>query len=106
MLSNISEFFKKFWSILISVIGIVVGIFLFLRSSEDKKIKKAEDRIKKTEGSQEVVDSIINSNQNDINTLESEQEAIEKDLQNIKETGSEEKIEDFFNKRGFWCLIK
>jgi len=101
MLSNISEFFKKFWSILISVIGIVVGIFLFLRSSEDKKIKKAEDRIKKTEGSQEVIGSIINSNQNDINTLESEQEMIEKDLQNIEETGSEEKIEDFFNKRGF-----
>ena len=101
MFKKISDFFSNFWGAIVAIFGVIFGIFFFIRKHEDEEIRKAKDRIKNRSGKQEALDSIINSNGDAIENLEGEQENIEKALSEIEESGKEEKIEDFFNKRGF-----
>ena len=101
MFKKVKKFFSNFWKVLATIAAAIIGIFLLVKRNEDKKVDELTDRIDDNTKKQEAIDRLINSNNNVIDNLEEEQKNIKKSISNIEEQGSEENIEDFFNKRGF-----
>ena len=99
-LKKIYSSIKFYVNAAIGFLAVVAGLILyvFFKKKENEKIDSEMDKL-----NEDILknDAIIDYNKKNIETLESEEEAIKDNIEKIKKEKNTEELEDFFNNRGF-----
>ena len=98
-----SKFCKYIGGIFVGVISIL-GIFFFIKKRTEISEKKSMEKIKDLENNNEIIDVKIDSNDRVIGILDERKSELLDELENKKNDESKN-LQDFFDKRGFWCII-
>ena len=99
-LKKIYSSIKFYVNAAIGFLAVVAGLILyvFFKKKENEKIDSEIDKL-----NEDILknDAKIDYNKKNIETLESEEEAIKDNIEKIKKEKNTEELEDFFNNRGF-----
>ena len=112
MLDFIKDTFKSFGNgvkaFFVGIGTIVAGIatislYIFIKEKNNEKIDKKIEELNKRSIKNE---AIIDYNNQNIEVIESKEEHIKNRIEEISKEENKESLEEFFNRRGFWCIKK
>ena len=100
-IQKLKSFFSNIKNAIFISAAIIMGLFIAKTNKQSKNKEDSKKKINKSEGKKEVLQSNIKDNNQEVQELDEELLALQKEVKEIFQEENKENLDEFFDKRGF-----